>query len=64
MAIGIFTITFDRNKIEVWSCHRSTEDRIEHPDMSTFTGQYIERSGEFLDGYYSDDILRALLSLI
>ena len=48
MAVGIFAITFDRNKIETWGFHHSTEDTGEHPGMSISIGQYIEQSGEFL----------------
>ena len=52
MAVGIFAITFDRNKIETWGFHHSTEDRGGHSGMSIFIGQYIDQSREFLDGHY------------
>ena len=48
VAVGIFVITFDRNKIETWDFHRSTADRVGHAGMVIFIGQYTDQSGELL----------------
>jgi hypothetical protein len=42
MAVGIFAITVDTNKVENWGFHHSMEDREGHPEISNFIGQYID----------------------
>ena len=58
MDSGIFAITFDRNKVEIWGFHHSIEDSLEHRHTSNPIGEYIDQSGEFLDKHYCGTILK------
>ncbi len=50
--VGIFWITFDRNKIETCGFHHSKEQCPGYNYMSNSIGQAIEQSGEFLLGMF------------